>query len=99
MSATEGLQHVSHDASQGLYYDPQSEPHKAHDAHFQSTIPDGPEHFMPSAVENRQEGRICGFRRKWFCVLVGVIVVLVAASIGGGVGGAIAGRNQACPTK
>ena len=38
-----------------------------------------------------KERRICGLRRKWFFVVLGVILVIViAAAVGGGVGGAVA---------
>lgn len=39
----------------------------------------------------KKEGRICGLRRKWFFIALGVILVIViAAAVGGGVGGAVA---------
>jgi len=38
-----------------------------------------------------KERRICGLRRKWFFIVLGVILVIViAAAVGGGVGGAVA---------
>lgn len=39
----------------------------------------------------KKDGRICGLRRKWFFIALGVVlVVVIAAAVGGGVGGAVA---------
>lgn len=41
----------------------------------------------------QKEARVCGMRRKWFFIALGVVLVIViAAAVGGGVGGAVASR-------
>lgn len=68
--------------------------------------PISPDAGTPGAVEEgrggegqavgqgKEEGRICGLRRRIFWIVLVVAIVIVLAAIGGGVGGGISARNS-----
>ncbi|CZS95014.1 uncharacterized protein RAG0_04819 [Rhynchosporium agropyri] len=93
----EGLQHISHDEPEGLHHDSRSAYEKPQHKLSQNAIPDDPEHYMPATdvIQTKKARRICGLRKKWFWILVAVLIVVIAAgAVGGGVGGTIAGKNK-----
>lgn len=45
-------------------------------------------------MPGKEDGRICGLRRKTFLIVLAVLLLLVAAAIGGAVGGVPGTRNK-----
>ncbi|KAH7333390.1 hypothetical protein BKA65DRAFT_43737 [Rhexocercosporidium sp. MPI-PUGE-AT-0058] len=60
---------------------------------IQGQYPQTPSAEKPLA----KEGRVCGLTRKVFFVVLGVLFVIIAASVGGGVGGAVAASRSNNP--
>lgn len=73
-------------------YEKQNDPSKA--MYYYSQTVNEKEESYPEVVSKPEQRTILGLRRRNFWILIGIALVVLAATIGGSVGGALAVKNS-----
>lgn len=93
---TEGLQHISHDPTAGLYHDDREQYEtdgvKAYDKQTPYSL-EAPEYYVPFEAQPAAK-KICGLSRKKFAVVLVAVLLIIAGAVGGGVGGSLAADHE-----